>query len=431
MRSIFGKILLWSFGTLVVSLVAFAFLSVVDSSRNTRRGAAFSHMRNIQLNEARTAFETGGARRLEAYLRNLNGIFQNEHYFTDASGKDLVSGEDRSGFLARARSSWGLPRSLGGRIFVVTASNDDLYRFIVAVRPPVDPWSFLPYYAMIVLVVGLLCYLLAVNMATPLRALGKTVEQFGNGDLAARVRSPRRDEIGDLSRAFDQMADRIQTLLTAERRLLQDISHELRSPLARLSFAAELTRTAEDRDAATTRLKKELHRLTHLVDSLLQVTRAEGDASFLNREEISLDQLLKDLVADCEIEADARLCEMVLQTNGRVVVHGDKELLRRAIENVLRNAIRYAPESTPIDVKLESSAHSAKISIRDFGPGVPEELLPELFKPFFRADKSRNGNSGGAGLGLAIAQRAITLHQGKVQAQNTNPGLVVSLELPV
>jgi two-component system sensor histidine kinase CpxA len=132
-------------------------------------------------------------------------------------------------------------------------------------RLPIDPGSALPYYLLILAAIAVLCWLLAVNIASPLRSLARTVDRFGGGELSLRVNSKRRDEIGDLARSYDQMAERIQTLLTAERRLLRDISHELRSPLARLSFAAELTKTAEDRSAAAARLRKEIDRLTSLV----------------------------------------------------------------------------------------------------------------------------------------------------------------------
>ena len=148
-----------------------------------------------------------------------------------------------------------------GPMVMATPTADGRYRFIAVIqRPPLDLWSFVPYYLLVLLAVALLCYMLATNLATPLRVLGQAVERFGRGNLSARVNSRRQDEIGELSRAFDQMADRIQTLLTAERRLLQDISHELRSPLARLSFGVELVRTADDREAAVARLKKEIDR---------------------------------------------------------------------------------------------------------------------------------------------------------------------------
>jgi len=272
---------------------------------------------------------------------------------------------------------------------------------------------------------------LALNIASPLRALARTVDRLGAGDLNARVNSSRGDEIGDLSRAFDRMAERIGTLLTAERRLLQDVSHELRSPLARLSFAAELVRTAEDREAAVARLKKEIQRLTDLVGALLQVTRAEGDPSSTSPEEVRLDTLVDEVVEDCRVEAAARGCSIALADSGQLEVRGDRELLRRAIENVVRNSIRYAPPESAVDVRLDRAKDTARISVRDRGPGVPEESLQKIFQPFFRVDDSRDSSTGGTGLGLAIAKRAVGVHHGELWANNAQPGLQVCIELPL
>jgi two-component system sensor histidine kinase CpxA len=219
------------------------------------------------------------------------------------------------------------------------------------------------------------------------------------------------------------MAERIQTLLTAARRLLQDISHELRSPLARLSFAAELTKTAENRVAAAERLRKEIDRLTSLVGSLPHPARG--------RPLLAQHGLLEELVDNCRVEAEARGCRILLQTGASIKVQGDRELLRRAAENILRNAIRYAPEGTSMDIAVESSGDAALITVRDYGPGVPLESLPKIFAPFFRVDASRDNTTGGDGLGLSIAHRAVSLHYGRLQARNVEPGLLVSIELPI
>jgi len=213
--------------------------------------------------------------------------------------------------------------------------------------------------------------------------------------------------------------------------LLQDVSHELRSPLARLSFAAELTRTAPDRGAAVERLKKEIDRLTDLVGTLVEVTRAEGDPSATRLEPLQLGELLRSVVDDCRVDADARGCSIGVNGEVDLTLRGDRELLRRAVENVVRNAIRYTPRGSTVDVKMESAGHNARISVRDCGPGVPEELLPKIFQPFFRVDDSRDSSTGGVGLGLAIAYRAISVHHGRLWAQNVHPGLNVCIELPL
>ncbi len=256
-----------------------------------------------------------------------------------------------------------------------------------------------------------------MHLASPLRSLRRVLERFGRGDLAVRYHLSRRDEIGDLARAFNRMADQIATLLSAERRLLQDVSHELRSPLARLGFAVELARTSPDREAALGRIRKEVDRLSHLVDELLQLTRAEGDPAARNPDEVDLGELVRELVADCALEAEANGCRLVLRDGPPAHAMGERELLRRACENVLRNAIRHAPEGTQILIELSTREGFATIAIRDQGPGVPPESLSEIFKPFYRVEDDRDRSSGGMGLGLAIARRAVELHQGRISAQ--------------
>jgi signal transduction histidine kinase len=441
MRSVYAKVLFWCFGTLALSLVAFAVISAAAQVRAFGHSGPFAKTFAWLMQGAREAYESGGAPKLSAYLDKVDRHFQIEQHLTDASGRDLATGDDRSAWLTQRQPQplpwpFGMFSGVGHRgerhVIVAAAAPGAPYRWIVVAQPPPgDPWDFLPYFLLVFLAIALLCWLLAVNLASPLRALASTVDRFGRGDLSARVNSRRRDEIGNLARAFDEMAERMQTLLTAERRLLQDISHELRTPLARLSFAAELSRTAEDRNAATKRLKKEIDRLTDLVGALLQVTRAEGDPSSRNLTDLPLDDFLREVVDDCAVEAEARGCRVYLEASASLHFRGDRELLRRAMENIVRNAIRYAPEGTPVEVKLASGRDDAEISVRDYGPGVPETELPKIFRPFFRVDESRDSSTGGVGLGLAIAHRAVTVHHGTMTARNAGPGLLVSIELPL
>ena len=428
MRTVYAKILLWSFGTLVLSLAAFAGVTVFLSWRAFDGGSAFRRVHEFEFEAAVHAYETGGKRELADNIHAIERHFGEKFYLTDSKGIDVLSGEDRSGALAAVGTAKIPVRTKYG-FLVLHSVQGSPYRLLVQLHPPrFDPWSFL-YYVPILLAVAGLSWLLAVNIASPLRQVAAVVHRFGAGDLDARVNVRRHDEIGDLARAFNQMAERLQTLLTSERRLLQDISHELRSPLARLSFATELIRTASDQDAAVARLRKEICRLTDLVGGLVQVTRAEGDLSERNLNELSLDELVKDVAASCQLEAAARACRIDVEASTPVMLHGDAELLRRAIENVLRNAIRYAPEATPVAVELTKHNGSANISVRDRGPGVPEEMLPKIFMPFYRVDPSRDSATGGVGLGLAIAQRAVMLHHGQLTAHNAHPGLQVDIEI--
>lgn len=290
-------------------------------------------------------------------------------------------------------------------------------------------WFVQPrHHAIIICLLVLLCYLFARHLTNPVERMQKAVERFGRGDLQARVDLKRRDELGKLARAFNQMADRIQTLLTAERRLLQDISHELRSPLARLSVAIELARTDDDPEPHLNRIQKEADRLNALVGELLQVTRAEGDPAARRLERVQLDELVREVVEDSRIEAEARESTVKFTAGRPVVVSGDGELLRRAIDNIVRNAIRYAPPATAVEVSLRDDGH---VIVRDYGPGVPDEALTRIFDPFYRVNADRDRASGGVGLGLAIARRAVELHHGQISARNAKPGLEVDVALPV
>jgi signal transduction histidine kinase len=437
-RSIFTKIVLWFVVTVACSLVGLLGTSLLVSARLTGRETIFSRMSTLFLDDARRAYEEGGTVKLAAYLKRLETYSESQHFLTDGRGIDLVSGINRSDLRGVPRRgvrplvpAWLLSRT--SPIVRVRVSDDRRYRLITMLAPParLGAWDTLEYFLWLPFLIGVLCYLLAVHLASPLRNLRRVVDRFGRGELGIRFHLARRDEIGELARAFNRMADHITTLLSAERRLLQDVSHELRSPLARLGFAVELAKTSDDREAGLNRIRKEADRLGQLVDELLQLTRAEGDPTARNIEEIDLGVLIDDLVNDCSVEAEAQGCRLVTRTDDRPVLFGERELVRRACENVMRNAIRHAPAGSPVEVALSSHDGRASIKIRDHGRGVPPDALGEIFQPFFRVEKDRDRSSGGIGLGLAIAKRATELHHGRVTAQNANPGLVVEIELPL
>ncbi len=159
-------------------------------------------------------------------------------------------------------------------------------------------------------------------------------------------------------------------------------------------------------------------------------SRTSGDPATRKSQPVPLAALVEDVVQCCDLEAQARRCRIVVSGDRGGTIAGDPELLRRAVENVLRNAIRYAPDGSDIDVRIDDHNGSTRISVRDGGPGVPEDALPRLAQPFFRADDSRNSSTGGVGLGLAIAQRAVLLHHGTLAAENAHPGLRVTLTVP-
>jgi signal transduction histidine kinase len=432
MNSLFSKILLWFWCTLAITLVGSAFISALNVSSNTSdKESPAARLITFQLEEARSAYETGGRPGLMAFLDTLQRVYHAEGILTDEKGRDLLTSQDRSDLVRRATNRGGLPFFRVGDNTVARIANDGRYWFFFLVpHQAIGLWFLSPDHLFFGAMTILLCYWLALHLTSPVRSLQKAVERFGHGDLGARATSNRRDELGQLARAFNRMADRIETLLAAERRLLLDISHELRSPLARLGVAVELARSGDNRDAALNRIQKESDRLNSLVGQLLQVTRAEGDPNSLLRDPIRLDELVQQLVEDAHIEAEARGCRLQYEVREPVMVEGDPELLRRAIENVLRNAIRYSPRDSVIEIEVKREGDRAVVRIRDHGPGVPEEAVSRLFDAFYRVESDRNRASGGIGLGLSIARRAVELHKGSIQASNADPGLEVTIQFP-
>jgi signal transduction histidine kinase len=426
-RSLFAKILLWLLATVVTAFVSFSVIEVRfdDAMRHAPMARAFG----FQAREAQEAYEGGGPKALRWDLDRVKEIFQAEAMLTDAKGRDLVTGVDRSELIQAGRWAEFLRRD---RSVIARRSENGRYWFLLAIPGGQAARALVPPEQLLVLAgVLVLCYLLAWYLTSPLRKLQTAIERFGRGDFSARAHSTRRDELGQLACTFDQMAERIENLVAAQRRLLLDISHELRSPLARLGVSVELARSGTNRDAALDRIQKESERLNTLVGQLLQTTRAEVDPDALRAQAVRLDELLADVVNDGSVEAAARGIVVNSDTPGPVVISGDAELLRRATENVIRNAIRYAPPQTSVEVRLTRDESAVHISVRDYGPGVPEEALDRIFDPFFRVEQDRNRGSGGVGLGLAIARRAIELHKGKLRARNAHPGLLVDMELPV
>jgi signal transduction histidine kinase len=414
-------------GTLSLSLVVF--LAISGHIERTTFYRTFERTDELQLEEARKALDRGGPAAVSAFMQLADRVFGGSHYLLNAAGVDVVSGRDLSNLIPGAGAVEGR-HFRAGKLVISRKAADGAYWFIALPPDRPHPEVFFPYYLLVIGATGILGWAAAVWLVSPIRNLTATVERFGHGDLSARWHTSRRDEIGYLGRAFNETAERLQRLLTGERRLLADISHELRSPLARLKLAVRLARSSPDQGHALDRIERDVDRITSMVSELVEITRAEGDPEARKFEIVDLEQVVSDIVSEERPEAELRGCS--LQVSGQLErpLWGDSELLRRAIANVLRNAIRYSPSHAAIEVTLVETADTSIVEIRDHGPGVSEELLSQIFKPFFRVEEARDTNSGGIGLGLSIAMRAVQVHQGAITAENAKPGLKVQIVLP-
>ena len=428
-RSLYAAVLLAMAVILSISFLAFHIIS--DRMQRESFNPVFDEFDEFQLKGAVRAYTAGGNESLHEYMVSLDSAFGGNHYLLDAAGVDLVSGESRSLLLPPASEDKSRVKAHGHWV-LTHRSGDGKYWFAAEGqlgRPRI--WTFLPYYFLVLGATGILGWLAWVGIVSPMRRIASTIAVFGQGNLSVRVQTRRKDEIGQLGRSFNQMAERLQRLIVSERRLLSDISHELRSPLARLKFAVKLARTSEDSNAALDRIERDINRIASLVSEILDMTSIEDDPAMLETSSVPLREMIDEVVRDCSLEADFRGCGIAVEGSLTRAVPGNRELLRRAVENVLRNGIRYAPRDSTVRLTLSEAGQNALLEVRDYGPGVPSESLSRIFDPFFRVEEARVANGGGSGLGLSIARRAVQLHQGTIAAENASPGLRIRITIPL
>lgn len=461
MQSLFLKIFVWFWlatalvGSALVVSTALIQTRPVEEHWRVASGTAVA----IYAQTAADLYEREGAAALLIYCQQVERAANVRAMLFDARGEDLLgrgvtpgarefalrAGERDSGEVDSTPAGGGavlLARRVQGPrgaryVFVGEMRRQDL----ASLRP--GPGAFVLPLLAVILTAGLVCYGLARYLAAPVVALRAGVRRIAGGDLSARVSSKvgeRRDELADLARDFDLMAERIESLVLSQRRLLGDISHELRSPLARLTVALGLARQragedAHELQAALDRIEREAERLNMMIGELLTLTRLESDAAEVRKTRVDLHALVRDVVADADYEARNRDRGVRAVALEECHVSGNSELLRSAVENVVRNAIRYTAEGTAVEVELrrrrEGGSLSAVLRVRDHGRGVPEGALGELFRPFYRVADARERQTGGVGLGLAITERAVRLHGGSVAASNAaGGGLLVEIHLP-
>lgn len=280
---------------------------------------------------------------------------------------------------------------------------------------------------------GVMAMVLAWSITRPIARLRRVSRQLAGGSLDARVGgavNKRADELGDLGRDFDEMAERLQQLVSAQQRLLSNVSHELRSPLTRLQVALGIVRqkAPSDLETALSRIERESDRLESLIAQVLKLSRFENEMQHLQPTQLQLDDLIRQVSEDARFESKARNILITDQIENTVNTWGDPQLLHSAIDNVVRNALRFSPENGELSIRLSTDKIEALIEICDQGPGVPEDKLERLFDPFYRLDQSNSG----AGLGLNIARHAVTAHKGDIRAFNRpEGGLCVRIRLPL
>lgn len=364
-------------------------------------------------------------------------------HVVDASGRALLGDRlpRRGRSLVEAwQSGQAVNRPPGGthrRARELQAPGGRDYLLIVS-RPPrpflfrlFGPFGPLGLLVVAIFISGLISFTLARYIARPMQRMREAGSALGGGDLTARLPgrlTRRRDEIGGLARDFNRMADQLSHMIGGQQQLLRDVSHELRSPLARIQVALSLAERDHSRRHLE-RIRIEGERLDALIGEILAYARLK-QADALENDEFDLVDNLSDIVVDARMEGRARGVDIELQTPNQLLVHGEQQALDRAIENVVRNAVRHSPRNAKVTVTLLERDDRIELRVSDQGPGVGPEDLERIFEPFVRLSPGRSESGVGGGIGLAIARAAVERHGGTISAANTEPGLRVTLYLP-
>jgi signal transduction histidine kinase len=428
-RSLSTAVALASLFVLVICL--FTAFAISQQTEHVYFDPVFHRMDRMELEDARAAFEGKGLPALRVYLGRLDRQFGGQHFLLDGSGRSVDGGTDHSSSLPPHPETQSRGWQTG--LFTLTQQSEDRqYWLLVTDNEHKPELSFGLFYMLIAGVVLALGAFSTAYIVLPLRRMAAVVESFGMGNMGARIQTKRHDEIGALAKSYDDMAGRLEAAFRRERQLLQDVSHELRAPLTRLSFSTELARTAPDQSVAMDEVKRDVDRLSFLVSELtaLSIGPPGGGNDGMGSTPIDLETIVFEAVRNCELEAAAKGCLVSCTGSAQEMISGDAEHLRRAIGNVLRNAVRFSPEGAPIEVILQQSRDWSSIIVRDHGPGVPEDLLERILDPFFQVDSARSASQGGLGLGLCIARRSVEMHGGAIRAENAGPGLRMSINLP-
>lgn len=408
---------------------------------------------------ASTAFARGGLAALKHWLAaNENRIPDRDIFIIGPDGADILSrrltqsaahrlafinNEELMGFEHR-RIGAGRPLDLRPPRLApqIVTADGAIYTVLIAARPPslFGPLSLpgipLAVLGIALIVSALASWSLARHLSAPIKRMQEGARLLATERLDARVSAGldgRRDELAVLARDFDAMADRLRSTRSARTQLLRDISHELRSPLARMRVALGLARQPQaDPARQLDRLEREIERLDALISQVLKLARLHGGEPQFTREAVNIGELVEAVVRDANFEGAAKNCTVTLDGVLRQSVSANRELMRSAIENVLRNAVRYSPAGAAVSVSVHAAESVVQIAVRDRGPGVPDADLQRIFEPFYRVAESRDRDSGGEGIGLAITSQVLRAHGGSAGARNcADGGLEVLLGVPL
>jgi two-component system, OmpR family, sensor histidine kinase CpxA len=397
---------------------------------------------------AAQTFEQSGPDALAALLDNMSLPNRSRFWLVDDSGHELTGRDIPQRVLddaAKAEQSSGLHHSYEANVLAAATTTAQGQYVLIAelVPPPLSeriPGDLLWTLKLGTIFSAIVCLLIAHYLTKPIERLRNATHQLARGNLdihAGENLGNRRDEIADLVRDFDTMAEGLRKQIKSERSLLSGVSHELRSPIARIRLALTLAREADDaaeRQEMLDRIEQDTIQLDAMLERILTVSRLESGQVKLNFQRLSLNELVDDVLHDAKLEAAASHTTITRRdVIADVQVTGDPGLLRSAVENIVRNAIFYSGDGGQVEVEVSQTdtGRGAFVTVRDNGPGVPQDKMQLIFEPFYRVDDSRGSTTGGMGLGLAIANNAMRAHGGGIIARNVEPhGLEIMLAIP-
>lgn len=444
----FWRIFLSAWVILLLAIVLTIWVSgwLPEPGRGSGSPAAVDQIVTLVARDLREQLATGPAKGTDLLARDypLDIRPWMQIYVLDPDGEDIrgrTLPEDVAAVPGTRGGSIGAPAApLSPRLHV---REDGLQGYLVVGRessfPLSDiarkPWGRALFLGMLLAISAAASWMLARFIVLPVRRLRLAEQRVSGGDLSVRVAHTvgnRTDDIAKLAQDFDVMAERVDALLQSRHRLMRDVSHELRSPLARLQALLSIARQkARPVDADhIDRMEKEIERLDELIGEILAYSRLEAQDDVTRRPTDVVD-LVQNIVDDASLEGQPAGKQLRMKGPGRCVVDLDSGLIQSALDNIVRNALKYTADGTAVDISIVDAAGEVRITVDDHGPGLPNDALARIFEPFYRVGESRSTQSGSGGIGLAIAERSVRLHGGRITARNREGGgLRVEVTVP-